>query len=60
MERPEFVTDTMLRYLDVLREGVVVSMDATAGYLQRRFNLSPTEAEQALSFWKTTTKALPG
>ena len=59
MERPEFVTDTILRYLDVLREGAHFHMDNTVGYLQRRFALSPAEAGRALSYWKATTKVLP-
>lgn len=50
-ERPAFVTDEMLDYLDELRETARINMFAAAPYLVRDFSLDRHDAKDALLYW---------
>ena len=54
MERPEFVTDEHLEYLDELRESGVTNMYGAGTYLQRVFGLEQKVARDILSYWMKT------
>lgn len=55
IERPEFVTDAHLEYLDDLRESGVINMFGAADYVARQFPmLTRTQARQVLSYWMQT------
>ena len=53
-ERPEYVTDDHLEYLDDLRESGVTNMFCAAHYLAKKFELSSTEASRILFYWMLT------
>ncbi len=54
-ERPEFVTDEHLEYLDELRESGVTNMFGARPYLLRDFpELSQEQARKILLFWMET------
>jgi hypothetical protein len=55
IERPEFVTDEHLVYLDELRESGETNMFGARPYLMEEFDeLSKTEAEVVLTYWMKT------
>ena len=63
IERPEFVTDEMLDYLDQLRESGVTNMSGGGAYLDLQFpdlrdNFPPFQrllrARAVLSYWMKT------
>jgi len=55
MERPTFITDEMLKYLDKLRESNVTNMFGAAAYLREDFHeLSKNESYKVLSYWMDT------
>jgi hypothetical protein len=54
-ERPEFVTDEHLEYLDELRESGETNMFGARPYLLSEFpELTKSEAGQVLSYWMVT------
>jgi len=51
-ERPEFVTDEHLEYLDDLRDSGITNMFGARPYLLNAFpNLSDDEAGKAVVYW---------
>lgn len=54
IERPEFVTDEHLDYLDALRESGVTNMFAAAPYLRDEFDMSRTASKATLRYWLRT------
>ena len=53
-EKPDFVTDEHLEYLDDLRDSGVTNMLGAAPYLQREFNIPFKEARKVLVYWMET------
>ncbi len=54
-ERPEFVTDDMLEYLDDLREFGVTNMFGARTYVEDEFpELTSQEAGKVLVYWMHT------
>jgi hypothetical protein len=53
-ERPEFVTDDHLEYLDELRESGVTNMYGAGAYIEREFELSPDESRKVVTYWMHT------
>lgn len=54
-EKPDFVKDDHLIFLDRLRESGITNMFAASPYLQRRFSyLSHNEAIEAVAYWMQT------
>jgi len=54
-DRPEFVEDTQLRFLDELRESGAVNMFGASPYLREMYpELSKAEARQVLGYWMKT------
>jgi hypothetical protein len=54
-ERPEFVTDKHLVFLDNLRESGKTNMFGATPYLQKAFkNLTRDESVKVLSYWMNT------
>ena len=53
-ERPEFVEDEHLLFLDNLRETGATNMFGAAPYLSEIFDLGKAEARQILSYWMKT------
>jgi len=53
-ERPDFVTEEHLEFLDKLRESGVTNMFNSGTYLQREFRLSLTEARKVVVYWMET------
>jgi hypothetical protein len=54
MNRPEVVTDAMLKYLDALRESGVINMLGAGEYVEAEFGLSKKEAKKVLAYWMQT------
>lgn len=54
IERPDFVTDDMLEYLDELRASSVVNMFRAGPYVEDTFWLTSTEARAVLTYWMKT------
>ena len=54
MERPDFVTDEHLGYLDDLRESGVTNMYGAPPYLQEEFGMDRTESHAILKYWMDT------
>ena len=52
--RPDFVTDEILKYLDWLRESGVVNMHEASPYIAYEFGLDSEQSELALKYWITT------
>ena len=58
MERPAFVKEEHLKYLDGLRESGVTNMFGAAPYLKSAFNeLTKQEARAILVYWMETFSA---
>ena len=53
-ERPEFVTDEHLEYLDELRESGVTNMYGAGAYIERDFELSQDESRKVVTYWMHT------
>jgi len=53
-ERPEFMTDEMLSWLDNLRQGGTINMLAAPTPLAKEFRLTTHEARQVWIQWATT------
>ena len=51
LERPEFVTDEHLEYLDVLRESGETNMYGAESWLIMSFPLEKDEARDVLQYW---------
>ncbi len=54
MEKPSFVTDEHLEYLDELRESGVTNMFGARPYLMNAFSLDKDKATKVLSYWMQT------
>lgn len=54
MERPDFVTEEHLEYLDDLRESGATNMFGAGTYVQREFGLSSQTSRSILSYWMET------
>lgn len=55
VERPEFVTDEHLEYLDGLRSSGVTNMFGATPYVQKAFKkLKGKQAQQVLSYWMSS------
>lgn len=50
-ERPVFVIDEHLTYLDKLRKSGITNMYAAAPYLRRAFDLDEKESHEVLGYW---------
>ena len=54
MERPLFVTDEHLKYLDNLRESGAINMFGARPYLMEAFDLDKDKAAKVLAYWMAT------
>ena len=57
MEKPEYVTDEHLEYLDDLRESGITNMFGAGSYLEDEFGMDSETAGKALSYWMNTFSA---
>lgn len=53
-DRPDFITDDMLEYLDEVREAGFTNMFGAAPYVQEAFGLSRNEGHTVLQYWMRT------
>ena len=53
-ERPEFVTEEHLTFLDDLRESGAVNMFGASGPIERKFGVSNANARNILMYWMKT------
>jgi len=53
-DRPEFVTDEILEYLDSLRDSGVTNMYGAGRYVEYEFDLTRDGAQEALVYWMET------
>ena len=53
-EKPAFVIEAHLEYLDDLRESGITNMFGAAPYLQQEFDIPMNEAKLILSYWMKT------
>lgn len=53
-ERPGWIEDSHLEYLDDLRGSGETNMYGAGAYLQAQFNLARIEARELLSYWMQT------
>jgi hypothetical protein len=53
-ERPEYLTDEMLVYLDDLRDSGVTNMFGAGPYVSREFILNNKEASKVVAYWMDT------
>jgi len=51
MERPNFVTDEHLDYLDDLRESGITNMFGASPYVEQEFELDRKTAINVLKYW---------
>ena len=54
MERPEYVEDEHLEYLDELREIGTTNMFGARPYVIAEFGMAKDEADGVLSYWMNT------
>jgi hypothetical protein len=54
IERPSFVKEKHLLYLDTLRESGVTNMYGAASYVMQAFNMPREKAVSTLSYWMKT------
>jgi hypothetical protein len=54
MERPDFVTDEHLEYLDALRESGVTNMWGASPYVEYAFKVHIDIARKILGYWMDT------
>ena len=57
IEKPEFLNEKHLVYLDKLRESGVTNMFGAGVYVQKFFKLSRDDAKQILIYWMKTFSA---
>jgi len=53
-ERPEFLTDEHLEYLDRLRDSGATNMFGAGSYIETAFGLDRREARAVLMYWMST------
>jgi len=53
-DRPEFVTDEHMRFLDALRESGQTNMFGAAPYLADLFEIPMQQARKVLTYWMRT------
>ena len=54
-ERPEYITDKHLDFLDALRESGKTNMFGAVSYLKKKFKgMSEARATETLSYWMKT------
>lgn len=53
-DRPEYVTDEMLVFLDELRESGITNMFGATPYVEKRFNMKRKDASAVLFYWMET------
>ncbi len=51
IERPEFVTDEHLAYLDALRASNAINMFGAAPYVANEFKLEKATSRKILTYW---------
>ena len=51
MERPEFITDEHLEYLDVLRESGATNMHGAGSYIRNAFEVDRQQSNEILTYW---------
>jgi len=57
MNKPEFITDDMLIFLDILRESGITNMFGAASYIQDEYpELTKDQSRKVLSYWMKTFK----
>jgi len=54
VNRPDFVTDDHLEYLDALRESGATNMFGATPYVESTFGMSRKEAMAVLMYWMNT------
>ena len=54
MERPEYVIEEHLEFLDELRVSGTTNMFGAAPYLSDEFGITKSEARKILSYWMET------
>jgi hypothetical protein len=54
MDKPDFVTEEHLEYLDDLRESGITNMFGAAPYVQEEFGLTLKKARSVLTYWMRT------
>jgi len=55
MEKPEYLTDEYLEYLDKLRDSGITNMFGTGPYLESQFTeLNGAKANEIVSYWMDT------
>ncbi len=54
IEKPSFLKEEYLEYLDNLRESGATNMYGARPYLQKAFKLSKEAAREILSYWMKT------
>jgi len=59
MNRPKFITNEHLDYLDALRDSGITNMFGASPYIVDEFKVSTKEAREILTYWmKTFSKRL--
>jgi hypothetical protein len=53
-EKPDFVTDEHLKYLEELKESRVTNMFGASPYLAKAFNIPIKRAREIWSYWVST------
>lgn len=53
-QKPEFLTDEHLEFLDHLRETGATNMWGASPWLERRFKMKRNEASEVLGYWMDT------
>ena len=53
-ERPDFVTDEHLKFLDDLKMSGVINMFEAWGYVEDQFDLDHEQAKQTVIYWVET------
>lgn len=54
MNRPDFVEDEHLEFLDKLRESGITNMWGAGPYIQDEFGIEEKPAREILAYWMTT------
>lgn len=54
VERPSFVKDKHLEYLDALRESGITNMYGAGPYVQKAFRMSRDHATSTVAYWMRT------
>jgi len=56
MEKPKYITEKHLRFLDRLRESGVTNMYGASPYLEKAFSIKREIALEILGYWMKTFK----